>query len=131
MARKKKSAQETSAIAGPIVVEETVPKGDLRALLDEIKNCEGVIGYILRNTSTASINLDDPAKITDYAILTSSAFEASKDLSKLFDLGNVESSIFDGRKIKMLSVSIGKKRISIFAEKGTDLGKILLKLHTS
>jgi predicted regulator of Ras-like GTPase activity (Roadblock/LC7/MglB family) len=131
MVRKKKSAQETSAIAEPIVVEETVPKGDLRALLEEIKNYEGVIGYILRNTSTASINLNDPAKITDYAILTSSAFDASKDLSKLFDLGNVENSIFDGRKIKMLSVIIGKNRISIFAEKGTALGKILLKLHTS
>lgn len=131
MARKKKSAQETSAVAGPIFVEETVPKGDLRALLEEIKNYEGVTGYILRNASTASINTSDQAKITDYAILSSSAFDASKDLSKLFDLGNVENSVFDGRKIQMLSVSIGKNRISIFAEKGTDVGKILLKLHTS
>jgi len=131
MVKKKKSAQETSAIAEPIVVEETISGDDLRARLEEIKSYRGVIGYILRNANTASIDLDDPAKIIDYAVLSSSAFDASRDLSQLFDLGNVENSIFDGRKIKMLSISIGQNRISIFTEKGTDLEKILMNLHTS
>lgn len=130
MVKKKKSAQETSAIAEPIVVEAIISEDDLRARLMEIKNCEGVIGYILRNTSTAYIDLDDPAKIIDYAVLSSSAFEASGDLSQLFHLGNLENSIFDGRKVKMLSVCIGENRISIFTEKGTDIEKILMKLHT-
>jgi len=131
MVKKKKTLQETSAIAGPIVVGETISGDDLRARLEEIKSCQGVIGYILRNANTASIDLDDPAKIIDYAVLSSLAFDVSRDFSQLFDLGELENAIFDGKNIKMLSITIGQNRISIFTEKDTDLEKILMKLHTS
>lgn len=129
MVKKRKAAQETPEITVEAVVEGTASESDLGHRLEEIRNCEGIIGYILRDTSTASIDLNDPEKTVEYAILSSSAFDAGKDLSQIFDLGNIENSIYNGRKIQMLSTNVGENRISIFADKGTDLEKILTKLQ--
>jgi predicted regulator of Ras-like GTPase activity (Roadblock/LC7/MglB family) len=93
---------------------------DLKARLEELKNRDGVIGYILRNTTSASIDLKDPAKIIDFAVLSSSVIDASKELSEIFDLGNVNSTVVEGRNVKMLSLTIDENRISIFMEKNVD-----------
>ena len=39
--------------------------------IDKINEKEGVIGYILRDKKSASINLKDPTKIIDFAVLSS------------------------------------------------------------
>ncbi len=41
--------------------------------LQEIKDQEGIIGYILRSKKSASIDLKDPTKIIEYAVLSSTA----------------------------------------------------------
>jgi predicted regulator of Ras-like GTPase activity (Roadblock/LC7/MglB family) len=92
----------------------------LRAKLEEIKSSEGVTGYILRNTHSATIDLKDPTRLIDYAILSSSAIDASEELSGLFDLGNVSSIVIEGKSIKMLSLTVDENKISIFAEKNVD-----------
>jgi predicted regulator of Ras-like GTPase activity (Roadblock/LC7/MglB family) len=129
--RKKKGDQEFTTFAEPVAVEETATENDLCRSLEEIKNCEGVIGYILRNTSSASIDLKDPTKITDYAILSSLAFDAGGDFSELFDLGDVRSVVIEGKSIKMLSTIVNENKISVFMEKNTDVEKILRKLSVS
>jgi len=49
-------------------------KGEkIKQNINSIKEKEGVIGYILRNSKSASIDLKDPSKVIDYAILSSSA----------------------------------------------------------
>ncbi len=132
MAKKKKGVQEQIVeVAQPIAVEETAPINNVRANLDEIKTYEGVIGYITRNTTSAAIDLKDPTKIVDYAILSSSALDASKELTELFDLGDARSIIVEGKDVRMLSLVIDENRISIFMDKSVDSERILRKLHAT
>ncbi len=130
MVKKKRNVQEVAAVAEPITVE-TTSTNDLRANLEEVKTYDGVVGYILRNSSSAAIDLKDPTKIIDYAILSSSALEASEELSELFNLGTVKEIIVEGRDIKLLSFVVDENKISIFMEKDADWEKILRKLHSA
>lgn len=129
MVKKKRDFQEVAAAAEPVTVEENISLNNLRANLDEIKTYDGVIGYILRNSTSAAIDLKDPTKLIDYAIISSSALDASEELSKLFDLGAVKDIVVEGKGAKVLSLIIGENKISIFLEKDADCEKILKKLH--
>ena len=129
MVKKKRSFQEVAAVAEPVTVEETISVNNLRANLDEIKTYDGVVGYILRNSTSAAIDLKDPTKIIDYAIISSSALDAGEELSKLFDLGAVKDIVVEGKGVKVLSLTVGENRINIFLEKDADCEKILKKLH--
>ena len=129
MVKKKRSFQEVAAVAEPVTVEETISVNNLRANLDEIKAYDGVVGYILRNSTSAAIDLKDPTKIIDYAIISSSALDAGEELSKLFDLGEVKNIVVEGKGVKVLSLTVGENRISIFLEKDADCEKILKKLR--
>ena len=129
MVKKKRSFQEVAAVAEPVTVEETISLNNLRANLDEIKTYDGVVGYILRNSTSAAIDLKDPTKIIDYAIISSSALDAGEELSKLFDLGAVKDIVVEGKGVKVLSLIVGENRISIFLEKDADCEKILKKLQ--
>ena len=129
MVKKKRDFQEVAAAAEPVTVEETISVNNLRANLDEIKTYDGVVGYILRNSTSAAIELKDPTKIIDYAIISSSALDAGEELSKLFDLGAVKDIVVAGKGVKVLSLTVGENRISIFLEKDADCEKILKKLH--
>jgi len=129
MVKKKRDFQEVAAAAEPVTVEENISVNNLRANLDEIKTYDGVVGYILRNSTSAAIELKDPTKIIDYAIISSSALDASEELSKLFDLGAVKDIVVEGKGVKVLSLSVGENRISIFLEKDADCEKILKKLR--
>ena len=120
MTKKKKETQMVGQVTEPIVLQATISANDLKAKLEDLKNRDGVIGYILRNTTSASIDLKDPSKIIDFAVLSSSAIDASKELSEIFDLGNVNSTVVEGGSIKMLSMTIDENRISIFMEKNVD-----------
>jgi predicted regulator of Ras-like GTPase activity (Roadblock/LC7/MglB family) len=129
MVKKKRSFQEVAAVAEPVTVEETISVNNLRANLEEIKTYDGVVGYILRNSTSAAIELKDPTRIIDYAIISSSALDAGEELSKLFDLGAVKDIVVEGKGVKVLSLIVGENRISIFLEKDADCEKILKKLQ--
>ena len=129
MVKKKRSFQEVAAVAEPVTVEETISVNNLRANLEEIKTYDGVIGYILRNSTSAAIELKDPTKLIDYAIISSSALDAGEELSKLFDLGAVKDILVEGKGVKVLSLTVGENKISIFLEKDADCEKILKKLQ--
>ncbi len=126
---KKKKAVENVAVAEPLAVEEASSADDLRASLEEIKGYEGVIGYILRNSTSAAIDLKDPSKLIEYAILSSSAIDAGEELSKLFNLGDVKEILVDGKNVKAISFTVNDNKISVFMEKNANLEKILKRLH--
>jgi len=129
--KKKRGAQEVSDVVEPVALEETTVDSSLRASLEEIKKYDGVMGYIRRDTTSASIDLKDPTKIIDYALLSSLAFDAGKDLSELFDIGDVKDTLVWGTNVKMLSVIIGENKISVFMEKNADTEKVLARLNAS
>lgn len=129
MARKKKTIQETVTVTEPLSVEES-HVNNLRTNLEEIKTYDGVIGYILRNSTSAAIDLKDPTKLIDYAVLSSSALDASEALSEDFNLGDVKSIIVDGKNVKVLSLTVSDNRISVFMDKEANCEKVLRKLHS-
>ena len=129
MVKKKRSVQEIEAVTESMATEEVTSVSDLRTNLEEIKTYDGVIGYILRNSASAAIDLKDPTKIIDYAIISSSALDASKDLSELFNLGCVNFILIEGKIVKVLSLIVDENRVSIFLERDADCEKILKKLH--
>ena len=130
MVKKKRIVDEVETVTETVALEASTPVDNLRAILDEVKAYDGVIGYILRNSASAAIDLKDPAKIIDYAILSSTALDASEELSELFNLGEVSDVIIEGKNAKMLSLSVNENKISVFMEKDADHGKILRKLHS-
>jgi len=99
-------------VSMPTVVEDRMKKN-----IDRIKTQDGVIGYILRNSKSASIDLKDPTKIIDYATLSSSAFKASEELSETFDLGDIKYTFVEGDIVKFLSLTDGENKVSVFMDK--------------
>ncbi len=131
MVKKKKDELEITTVSGPTLIEATHYESDLRANLEEIKEYDGVVGYILRNTTSASIDLKEPAKIIDYAMLSSTAFDATEEVSDVFELGDIKSIIVNGKNVKMLSLTVEQNKISIFMQDNADTEKILQKLNGS
>ena len=129
MVRKKKNFEEVTAIAEPIATEAVALENDFRTNLEEIKTWNGVIGYILRNANSAAIDLKDPTRMIDYAILSSSALEAAEQLSTLFDLGKAKNIQVEGKDIRVLSLTLGENKISVFLEKDADWERVLSKLR--
>jgi predicted regulator of Ras-like GTPase activity (Roadblock/LC7/MglB family) len=129
---KKKNMEETAMTEAPAqsIVIETTTTERLKTRLEDIKSINGVIGYILRNAKSAAIDLKDPTKLIEYAVLSSSALDAAEELSELFSLGEVDNILVEGKEVKVLSLTIGENRISLFLEKNADIEKLLKKLHT-
>jgi len=101
---------------------------DLRMVLDRVKAKEGVIGYILRASTSAAVDIKDPSKIIDYAVLSTSALESGESLSETFGLGKVSNIIVEGKDLKVLSLTIGEHRVSVFMEKNVDHNSIYKEL---
>ena len=101
----------------------------LRLDLDKIKSDEGIIGYILRDAKSASIDIKDPSKIIDYAALSSTALESGESVSDVFGLGDIYSVVVEGKDVKVLSMSAGNSRVSIFMSRNVDHKKICKDLH--
>jgi F420-0:gamma-glutamyl ligase-like protein len=103
MVKKKRSIHET---ATTVIVDDVTSSEedqvftDLSKNLAEIRKAEGVIGYILRSTTAATIDLKEPEKIAEYAILSSQVVDSSQEISALFELGNAESITLLGHRRK-------------------------------
>jgi len=124
----KKKERETTVTGTPAIIEGVVHESDLRKKLETIKNHNGVLGYIMRNSTYASIDLDDPTKIMDYALLSSSIVDACEEISQICGLGGIKSIVVEGKNVKMLVLAANEKTISVFMEKNVDselLRKIL------
>ena len=113
----------------PVIIplEEESSFAGLHSSLIEIHKIEGVKGYILRNNTTAAIDLQNPAKLVEYALLSSQAIDACQEISDLFGL-SVTKSIVEGTDIKVLCMIIGENKLSIFMEKDVDHPDILMRI---
>ena len=110
------------------LVEKDEEAEALRAKLESIKDMPEVIGYILRNSRSATIDAKDPTKIIDYAMLSSSTIEVAEKLVDSFQLGEAEKIVLEGDTAKLLSLSIGENSISVFMEKNAKEDKIYRNL---
>jgi len=96
--------------------------------LENIRSKEGIIGYILRNSKSASVDLNDPDKIIDYAMLSTESLETGEIASEIFELGVISSVVVEGNDVKVLSLVIGDQRLSIFMAKEVDHNRMLKEL---
>jgi len=101
----------------------------LQESLKDIKTTEGIIGYLLRSSNSASIDLKDPTKIIDYAVLSTIALNAGQEISNTFEIGEANTIVVEGGDIKVLSKMIGDNRLSIFMEKKVDHNKLCKDLN--
>jgi predicted regulator of Ras-like GTPase activity (Roadblock/LC7/MglB family) len=135
MVKKKQSQQETSTT---VIVddddeiaatsEEDQAFTDLSNKLAKIRKNKGVIGYILRSTTSATIDLKEPEKIVEYAIFSSQVLDSSREISDLFELGDIESIVVEGKESKALCMTVDENKISIFMEKDADHADILKRV---
>ena len=133
MVKKKKHMNDA---VGPVLTdgvhvtafEEDPTFTALRTSLAEINKTPGVTGYILRNTTSATIDLKNQEKLTDYAILSAQAIDTGQELSELFDLGKVEHILIEGKDHKIVCMAIGGNKVSIFMEKYADHNTVLEQL---
>lgn len=131
MTKNKRNAENIALDTEPAVTVAATPENKIKAVLEEIRNYDGVVGFILRTSNSAAIDLKDPKKIIDYALLSSSAIDVGTEFSELFDLGDPINIVVEGKNVKILSLQIDEDRISVFMEKGVEIEKILKRLHGS
>ena len=127
--KKKKDSLQVAETNEPIVVDSSDFESKLRAIMEEIRNYDGVVGYILKNTTSASIDVKDPTKIIDFAMLSSTISDVSEEFSTLFNLEDVKNIVVNGKNLKIVSLNVGKDRISIFLESNSDASKVLEKIQ--
>jgi predicted regulator of Ras-like GTPase activity (Roadblock/LC7/MglB family) len=134
MAKKKGRQQEAATTV--IVDEEELGASsdeddiyeDLSCELAEIRKDKNVLGYILRNETSATIDIDESGKIVEYAIFSSQVLDSSQEISDEFELGDVESVVIEGEEKKVLCMKIGENRINVFMKKDADCSKISKRL---
>lgn len=100
----------------------------LQEKLQEIKEQEGIIGYILRGSKSASIDLKDPKKIIEYAMLSSTTFDVGKDISEELQMGAIEKILVESENSKFLSTTMDDQHLTIFMEKNVNHNKIYKEL---
>ena len=100
----------------------------LSASLAEILKLKGVIGYILRSNTSAILDLTEPDKITQKVILSSQIHDSCQEIGKQFNLGEMESVLVEGENVKVLCMSIGENKISVFMEKNATHSWIIKRI---
>ena len=133
MLKQKTSTNETetaftNAVAITSVDEENSAFANLSASLAEIRKLKGVIGYILRSNTSAIIDLATPDKIIEYAFLSTQMHDSSQEITKQFNLGETESILVEGKNVKVLCMSIGENKISVFMEKSATHAWIIKRI---
>lgn len=108
-------------------VEEDVGE-DLRVALESISAKEGILGYILRGATSASVNIKDSSKLIDYAVLSAATFEYSESLSHPLRLGKILNVVVEGKDVKILCLTKDDYRLSVFMKKNKDHAPIYKKL---
>jgi predicted regulator of Ras-like GTPase activity (Roadblock/LC7/MglB family) len=118
----------TDAIAISAVEEENSVFSNLSESMVETCKVKGVIGYIVRSNTSAIIDLKEQDKIIEYAALTYQIHDSSQEIAKQLNLGETESTLVEGKNIKVLCMSVGENRISVFMEKSTNHTGIIRRI---
>ena len=130
-----KQGLETEETAGNdfafvTVGDENSVFSNLSISLAEIRKSKGVIGYILRSNSSALVDLSETEKISQYALLAWQIEDSGQNLARQFSLGVPESTLVEGAEVKVLCMSIGENRLSVFMEKQEPPAWIIKRIIT-
>ena len=101
----------------------------LQEKLKAIKDEDGIIGYIVRDEKSASIDLKDPTKIIDYAVLSSTSFDVAQNIAETLQIGEVDKIIVESEETKLMSMKLDNKLLSIFMAQTVDHNKLYEELR--
>ena len=133
MLKRKTNADEAeTALTNQVVITsvdgENSGFASLSASLAEIRKLKGVIGYILRSNTSAILDFTEPDKITENAILSSQIHDSCQEITKQFNLGEMENVLVEGENVKVLNMSMGENNISVFMEKNAAHSGIIKRI---
>ena len=120
----------TNEVAVTSATDEDSAFANLGASLAEIRKLKGVIGYILRGSNSAMLDLSELDKISQYAALTYQLNESSLEIVKQLNFADVESVLVEGENQKVLFMRIGENKISVFMEKSASHSGIIKRILT-
>ena len=100
----------------------------VRSALDKVKSRDGIIGYIVRGPTSASVDIKDPAKIIDYAALSAEAMDSSETVSEAFELGAISNIVLEGKSVKMLMMKKGDQELTVFMDRSVDHNSVIRDL---
>lgn len=101
-------------------IDEPISVNSLKVALDRVKSRDGIVGYIIRGPTSASVDIKDPSRIIDYAALSAEAMDSSENLSEIFELGKISSIVLEGKNLKILMLKKGDHELTVFMEKTVD-----------
>lgn len=133
MLKRKTNADEAeTALTNQVVITsvdgENSAFASLSASLAEIRKLKGVLGYILRSNTSAILDFTEPDKITENAILSSQIHDSCQEITKQFNLGEMESVLVEGENVKVLNMIMGENNISVFMEKNATHSGIIKRI---
>jgi predicted regulator of Ras-like GTPase activity (Roadblock/LC7/MglB family) len=110
---------EKGQSTAPVVVAEanSMVFANLAATLAEVRKLKGVLGYILRSSTTAVVDLTQKESVADYAMLSYEVHDCAGAVSRQFKLADVECAVVEGQTAKVLCMCIGENRLAVFMEK--------------
>lgn len=82
-----------------------------------MRKLKGVLGYILRSSSAAVLDLTQKKLVTDYAMLSYELHDCTLVIGKQFKLADAECAVAEGQTAKMLCMGIGESRLAVFMDK--------------
>ena len=118
----------TSPVVITAVDNENSAFESVSASLAEIRKLKGVLGYILRSETSAIIDFPESDKIIENAALSSQIYDSCREIGKQFNLGEMESVIVEGENVKVLCMSIGENKVSVFMEKSAPHSGIIKRI---
>jgi hypothetical protein len=135
LTKKKRNLMENSSISYEDSPAMTISSDGrtfdyLNETLKEIRDIEGIQGYIIRNSTNATIDLKDSTQISQQALLASQLVDFSQTITSLFGLGDAESVIVETKLSKMLCLLVGDNRLDVFMDKDVDHAPIIRKLSS-
>jgi hypothetical protein len=111
------SEKEQSTAPVVVVGVDNSVFANLASTLAEIRKLKGVLGYILRSSTTAVFDLTQKESVADYAILSNELHDCAGAVSKQFKLAGVECAVAEGQSTKVLCMGIGENHLAVFMEK--------------
>jgi predicted regulator of Ras-like GTPase activity (Roadblock/LC7/MglB family) len=111
------SEKEQSPAAAVVVDADNSVFANLATTLSEVRKLKGVLGYILRSSTTAVVDLTQKESVTDYAMLAYEIHDCIGAISRQFKLADVECAVVEGQTAKVLCMGIGENHLAVFMEK--------------
>ena len=108
--------------------QKTKDYENLHSTLKEIREKNEILGFILKGSAYAVIDLDSNEDLAKFAILVSQLANFSKQVLNLHEETLARSVVLEGKGLKVLCLNIRGNEIGILMKKSNDDREILNKI---